>query len=402
MQYLRSIGRVGVVGSLLVASAAPARAGTGAAPILGGERTSPGDYPTTVAIEVAGGLCSATLLTPEWVLTAAHCVSPEVLHRSQAQITASVRVHFGTVDVRAAPGTVVAARETIAHPTFTLDGLGAHDIGLIRLATPVTDVTPVPINLVAGRAPVGIALTMVGFGATAAGGGGSVGVEYVVAQTSVTCGDAEGDANLLCFDQTSGRGKCMGDSGGPSFAMIDGQQVQVGITSFGDQNCTEFGADTRTEAERDFLLAHVPELQCADDGTCGAGCGLAALPIDPDCPACEVDDDCPGSRVCFDHLCMAAPFAPTGLGSECTGGDQCETGQCAGKGDQTLCVLSCAPGEAGSCPDGFDCAAAAGGAGACWPADGGGCCDAGHRGAPTAGLAALVLGLALSRRRRRR
>ncbi len=388
-----------VLASLLVA--APALAGPTQAPILGGDQTTVGQYPTTLVLEVGGGLCSATLLTPDWVLTAAHCVSPSVLHLTQAQITAGVRIHVGTVNLRTSSGTVVRASATYPHPSFSLAALGSHDIGLIKLATPITDRAPVPVNLDPARAPVGIDVTMVGYGATAVGGGGNVGVEYVVHQTSVSCAPAgESDANLLCYDQRSGLGKCQGDSGGPSFATVDGTLLQVGITSFGDQNCAEFGADTRTDAERDFLIAHVPGIQCGADGTCTAGCGQAGLPVDPDCPVCEDDSQCPGSRICFDHLCMAAPFDPTGVGSACTGGEQCESGACAGRGDQQLCVLACAQGAADACPSGFDCAPAANGGGACWPATSGGGCDAGNRGAPTALVGLLVIGAALGRRRR--
>ena len=388
-----------VVSSLLVA--APAFAGPGAAPIIGGTHTAVGDYPSTFAIEVGGGLCTATLLTRDWVLTAAHCISPQVVGGSQATITSGLRVHTGTVDLFSDPGTIVRASQTIPHPDFRLSALGAHDIGLIKLATPITDITPVPVNLLAERAPVGIGLTMVGFGATRVGGGGA-GAQFVVQQTSVSCGDSDGDANLLCFDQTSGRGKCQGDSGGPSFAMIEGKAWQVGVTSFGDQQCAQFGADTRVDAERDFLLQHVPELQCGADDTCTSGCGFGALPVDPDCPVCDADEDCPGSRVCFDHQCMTAPFDPSGLGSTCASGTQCETGECATRGEEQLCTLTCAPGAAGACPDGFDCIDATGGNGACWPAtDAGGCCSTGGDGAPTALFGLAALGLVLGRRRRR-
>lgn len=360
----------------LVLASAPAVAGTLEHPILGGTQATPEQFPSVVAIELGGGLCTGTLITKDWILTAAHCVSPAVIGMSQSQITASVKVHFGTVNIRTAQGTVVRASETIPHSGFDINNLGVHDIGLIKLATPVTNVTPVPVNLVTADAPVGMALTMVGFGATAQGGGGSVGVEYIVAQTSIACSPGVGtDANLLCFNQVSGKGKCEGDSGGPSFAAIRGTQVQVGITSFGDQNCAMFGADTRVDAEKAFLLQHIPELECSTDA------------------------DCPGERACFQHRCMAQPFSPMGLGTACTGNTECDSGTCAQSADGGKCSMSCTVGAAETCPSGFECIAS-GAAGACWPTstdDGG--CNAGG-GSPAPALFALGFVALVLRRRR--
>ncbi len=355
-------------------------AGTGPAPILGGTPTTVGEYPTVVAIEVGQGLCTGTLITQDWVLTAAHCVTPSVVGVStQAELTASVKVHFGTVDIHTSPGTVVTASDTIPDPMFNINALGSHDSGLIKLSSPVTTMTPVPVNFDPANAPVGVQVTMVGFGATAVGGGGSVGIEYVVQQTSIACTADEGsDANLLCFSQVSGKGKCEGDSGGPSFAMIAGKLVEVGITSFGDQNCSQFGADTRVDAEKAFLLQHVPELECNSDSDCSMG------------------------HECFLHTCIVTPFSPSGLGSTCTSNTDCDSGQCASGAGGMKCSMVCSTTDMTSCPSGFTCESASGGEGACWPTStGGGCCDAGTAGGPATMVAGLALvGLVLRRRRR--
>src|SRR5262249_23737465 len=147
-------------------------------------------------------------------------------------------------------------------------------------------------------------------------------------------------------------GKCQGDSGGPSFAMVDGRVTQVGVTSFGDQNCSQFGADTRTDAERGFLLEHVPQLECSTDADCADG------------------------RMCFMKSCIAQPFGPQGLGTSCTGNGDCDSNTCASAGDESLCSMSCTLGDSTTCPDGLECVTA-GAQGACWPVEEDtGCCDA--------------------------
>src|SRR5262245_38436991 len=82
-------------------------AAAGPAPIIGGTQAQNGQYPSVVAFTVGNGLCTGTLVTPEWILTAAHCVTPSVVGlANQAAVTADVRVHSGTVDLSRAQGTV--------------------------------------------------------------------------------------------------------------------------------------------------------------------------------------------------------------------------------------------------------------------------------------------------------
>lgn len=114
------------------------------------------------------------------------------------------------------------------------------------------------------------------------------------------------------------------------------------------------------------------------------------------------DTDCPNMGVCFEMHCIAQPFGPTGIGTTCLTGADCQSMACASGPGGMKCTMPCTVGTAGTCPDGFDCLGTTGATGACWPADdggGGGCCDTGGNGAPTMLFGIALVGLVLRRRR---
>lgn len=371
-------------------------------PIIGGVASAAGAFPTTVAIS-NGGLCTGTLIAPDVVLTAAHCITPSLLGaNSQEQVTSQTQIIFDAENVFGGNGDARRVRATIPHPDFSINGLGDNDIGLIMLQTPITDRAPTPINRVHDDAPVGISVIQVGYGATQVGGAGAGSLFAIADKKTTSCSGFGGsDAKLLCFSQTDGQGKCQGDSGGPSFATINGVERVVGVTSFGDQSCAQFGADTRVDAELDFLYTHAPELQCQAEGSCNEDCGQNGLPVDEDCFVCTKDEECEDMEVCAnDGRCVPAPFTPGGDGSECVSNDDCGSSICAGSDEGSICTSICTSDD--QCSDGLECIAA-GDQNVCWPSeeDSGGC-SVGGKGSSPFGALVLGLGLVFGLRRRRR
>ncbi|HEX4453104.1 MAG TPA: trypsin-like serine protease [Kofleriaceae bacterium] len=360
-------------------------------PIVGGMPATQGEFPNVVGIVLTTSsgvaICTGTLITDEWVMTAAHCVYPaEAGVGSQGDITNALRIYVGSLTIFPAPSgnDGLVAQDSMYDPMFagtTSDEIAmGHDIGLIHLAQPVQGVTPVKLNFDATAAPSSaLAVTQVGYGETSTTGG-VVGTLYDVAQTTTACGALVGvpDTMFLCFNQTNGKGKCEGDSGGPSFAQINGDTYEVGVTSFGDQNCEAFGADTRTDFEKSFLTSIIPSLD-----------------------TCTSDSDCGSGYECFESQCILDPYSPGGLGSSCGSNADCNSVDCVSTSNEgQLCSMACTTGNDSTCPGGFTCIAD-GADGACVPgSSSGGCCDASGKGAPTAVIGIALFGIVLRRRRK--
>jgi hypothetical protein len=125
-----------------------------------------------------------------------------------------------------------------------------NDVAVLRLAA---DAPEAPIAW--QRAPLpelwGERVTLVGYGVTAAGTSDGLGLRRRVEQTVIAVDET------FYYYRGADDGTCQGDSGGPLLLDVGGQPVVAGVTSFGDDTCVEFGANTRTDRFADFIAAHV-------------------------------------------------------------------------------------------------------------------------------------------------
>jgi secreted trypsin-like serine protease len=209
--------------------------------IVGGNPTRTTDYEAVGALLINDSLhCTATLVGPKTLLTAAHC-----LHGYNGQ-EKSMTFILGSDKTK--PEATYRITNFIPHDSYDPDpsSTGYHnDIGLVYLSDKPST-TPVPLHR-EGPSWKSIQtsktkLAFVGFGYNVMDSQEfGIGIKR----------DASWPVNEV-YDHhvvfhVQGMNTCYGDSGGPAFLMIAKQPVQVAVTSGGYLGCTN-GFSTRVDS----------------------------------------------------------------------------------------------------------------------------------------------------------
>lgn len=231
--------------------------------IIGGEPAPTGAYPWQVSIGLAdepatlGHFCGGALISPSWVLTAAHCME-SVAGPEQIQVKLGTNIlSQGGVVTKIKKIIVAAGWDPITYK---------NDIALLQLADPASNPS---IRLLEPAAtdqlfPDGVLAVVSGWGYTRENGWVSdvlrhVGVQVV---SNVTCNGPQSyhgqiSDGMVCagFIQ-GGKDSCQGDSGGPLMAFDQqGGYVLAGVVSWG-KGCAEpnlYGVYTRVASYVDWI-----------------------------------------------------------------------------------------------------------------------------------------------------
>lgn len=258
--------------------ALPAAAATPSAAVVGGERTVPEKYPWLAL----GGTCGATLVAPDRLVTAAHCVAGAPLRAMEWEVG----------------GRPVRVIGVAAHPRFRQAEAPPYDVAVVLLDRPVEGARPLAI---APQPRAGREGLVLGTGATTPDGVGDGPLRRATLRAIADreCGTwyrrhggrkyrRELRPAMMSCAAGGHRAVCWGDSGGP---WVVGGRL-AGIVSWG-KDCTGPSVFVEPSAFREFIADPAPRLKPVSsdapariEGTVEVGqtvrCAVPAWKVAPD------------------------------------------------------------------------------------------------------------------------
>jgi secreted trypsin-like serine protease len=233
--------------------------------IVGGKVAPEGKFPWQVRIFASmdddKGRCGGTIVAPQWVLTAAHCVVADPTATARVNPVDAVVIGYGSVD--RTKTTKVESEKIIVDPDYLEKGANSHDdIALIKLKEPIPDAAvwdPEDKNVLA-------MLSQLTAGADL---GDKLNYPLKLHQVEIQVMDNESckslfqgssteivDSSICALQPGSRKNACYGDSGGPLMASPKPRTfVQVGVVSRGCGNMDLPNIYTRVSSFSDWIAS---------------------------------------------------------------------------------------------------------------------------------------------------
>jgi len=221
---------------------------------------------STVSDNWQAQFCGGTLIHPEWVVTAAHCVFD---NNGQLLTVNSIDILTGTHSLFSG-GERIKVSQIIPHPNFDTIRL-KNDIALLHLVTPINNNKIISLNGISFDLPVVADYansTVIGWGSVSANSKDPrfpAELEQVdlpiipESQCRQLMGNDIFSTSLCAGVLEGGKDSCQGDSGGPLISVLSGENQLIGIVSWGNGCAKQYspGVYTRVSKYEGFITRHI-------------------------------------------------------------------------------------------------------------------------------------------------
>lgn len=203
--------------------------------IVGGMIAREGSWPWQLSLRNDDGvLCGGSILSSQWIITAAHCVEGRLSGSSWSVHAGRFRLNGNEANLQ-----IVQVQNVIQHPAYNPSN-NDNDVALMQIAGSFTlndYVQPVCLGMTMPAA--GTFCYITGWGVTqGTGGDGYLKQALVPLISRNQCGQWYGGGitnQMICAGyENGGTDACQGDSGGPLVCKINGLYQLIGVTSWGN------------------------------------------------------------------------------------------------------------------------------------------------------------------------
>jgi len=230
--------------------------------IIGGTDASIADFPWQVYYESGDFMCGGSIISGNWIITAAHCTENE---DGSAIPVSEMFVKAGATNPYIVnEGKRYQVSEVIINENYNTRTL-ANDVALLRLKDPVDVPNARPIKLVTaddareGATDPGVISWVTGWGLTDITPDvlpyilQKVQLPIVSREQASTVWRSIPDNFIMAGYRDAARDACNGDSGGPMVVPVSGEYRLAGITSWGSEDCDTYSAYTEISAFEEWI-----------------------------------------------------------------------------------------------------------------------------------------------------